>query len=83
MLTNLDKFGRLIIPKKLRKKFGITTETTLNLDDDGNRIIIKPVRKEEPIIEKDGILVFTGKIHEDVDKLLESDRKSRINKFLP
>lgn len=82
MVTNLDKFGRIIIPKKLRKKFGITTETILNLDDDGNRIIIKPVIKEEPIIEKDGILVFTGKLKENADKLLDSDRKLRLNKLL-
>ena len=45
-------------------------------------LIIKPVIKEEPIIEKDGILVFTGKLKEDSDKLLDTDRKLRLNKFI-
>ncbi len=82
MVTNLDKFGRIIIPKKLREKLGITSETTLNLADDGDRIIIEPINNDELILEKDGIFVFTGKMQEDLDKFLESDRKLRLYKLL-
>lgn len=52
MVRILNKFGRIIIPKKLRKKLGIKLETLLNLDNDGDCIIIKPIINDEPIIEK-------------------------------
>ncbi|KUG26037.1 hypothetical protein ASZ90_004135 [hydrocarbon metagenome] len=39
MITNLDKFGRVIIPKKLREDLGISTETTLNISEDDKKNI--------------------------------------------
>lgn len=81
MVTNLDKFGRVIIPKKLRKQLGITPETTLNIEEDGKRIIIEPIQKEGPVIEKDGILIFTGKLQGETEQYLAEDREERINKL--
>ncbi|TVL96658.1 MAG: AbrB family transcriptional regulator [Candidatus Brocadia sp. WS118] len=82
MITTLDKFGRVIIPKKLRERLGITTETNLNIHVDGKRIIIELIREEEPLVEKDGILVFTGKLQGEIDQFLINDRKRRITKLL-
>lgn len=82
MITTLDKFGRIIIPKKLREHVGITSETNLNIQADGKRIIIEPIRKEEPLVEKDGILVFTGELQGEIDQFLINDRKRRITKLL-
>jgi len=82
MITTLDKFGRIIIPKELREHLGITTETNLNIHVDGKRIIIEPIREEEPLVEKDGILVFTGKLQGEIDQFLFNDRKRRITKPL-
>ena len=61
MVTTLDKFGRLVIPKELREQLGITSETTLTIEEDGKRIIIEPIEREDALVERDGLLVFVGK----------------------
>ena len=82
MITTLDKFGRVIIPKKLREHLGISLGSTLNISEDGARIVIEPVQEKEPVIEKNGILVFTGKLDGKVEVLIQEDRKLRMKKLL-
>jgi len=82
MVTTIDKFGRIIIPKKFRKNLGISSETTLNISEDGSRIVIEPIQEKEPLIDKNGILVFTGKIENKNLDFLNEDRNSRIRKLL-
>lgn len=82
MVTTLDKFGRVIIPKKLREHLGIRLGTTLNISEDGTRIIIEPVQEKEPVIEKNGILVFTGKLDRKAGDIIQEDRKLRMKKLL-
>ncbi len=82
MLATLDKFGRIIIPKRIRKNLGINPESTLNISEDGKRIVIEPVRKKEPLIEKDGILVFTGQLKGKIQNVVEEERKLRMKKVL-
>ncbi len=83
MVTTIDKFGRVIIPKRIRERLGITSETTLNIDEDGKRIIIEPVPENEPLVEKDGILVFTGKLSIDLENYLSEEREQRLRSLLP
>lgn len=82
METNLDKFGRLIIPKKLREHLGITPQTRLHIEEDGNRIVIEPIQKEEALVEKEGILVFTGKLEGNANQFISADREKRMKKLL-
>ena len=82
MITTLDKFGRVIIPKKFRKHLGINFETTLNISEDGERIVIQPVKEKEPVIDKDGILVFTGKLDSRTSDFIGDDRSKRMKKLL-
>ena len=82
MITTLDKFGRVIIPKKLREHLGINLGTTLNISEDGTRIVIEPVQEKEPVVEKNGILVFTGKLDSKVGDIIQEDRKLRMKKLL-
>lgn len=82
MIANLDKYGRILIPKKVREQLNITTETKLNIDEDGNRIIIERLGDESPIIEKDGVKVFTGNLKGDFEETLDKDRTERMKKLL-
>lgn len=82
MVTTLDKFGRVIIPKKFREHLGIDIGTTLNISDDGTRIVIEPVQEKEPVIDKDGILVFTGKMDGIIGEFIQNDRNQRLKKML-
>jgi len=74
MLATIDKFGRVLIPKNLRKHLGITPDSSINIIEDGDRIIIEPVSEQEPLIEKDGLLIFTGKIQDNLDSAVDRNR---------
>lgn len=82
MLTTLDKFGRVIIPKKLRKKLGIHSGSNLNISDEGNRIVLEVIHEDDPIVNKDGILVYTGKLRGDIKDEVKKDRRNRIAHLL-
>ena len=82
MVTTLDKFGRVIIPKRFREHLGINVETNLNISEDGKRIVIELVKEKAPIVDKNGILVFTGKLDDKKGELIKSDRNRRMKKLL-
>ena len=82
MVTSLDKFGRVIIPKKFREHLGISSNTSLNISEDGKRIVIEPIQQKEPYVNKDGILVFTGKLDKKKNDFIKNDRNQRMNKLL-
>ena len=82
MLTTLDKFGRVIIPKRLREHLGINLETKLNISEDDRRIVIEPIKEEAPVVDREGILVFTGKLENRKDELVKTDRNKRMRKLL-
>ncbi len=82
MIATLDKFGRVLIPKKLREHLGIAINSSINIIDEGNRIVIEPVIENSPIVDKDGILVFTGKIQNDLENEIGLNRRRRMNKVL-
>ena len=82
MLTKLDKFGRVIIPKRFRERLGINIKSTLNISEDGKRIVIEIVQEKEPVVNKNGILVFTGDLEDKKNDLIKSDRNRRMHKLL-
>jgi len=81
-MTTLDKFGRVIIPKKFREHLGISFNTSLNISEDGKRIVIEPIQEKEPLVDKDGILVFTGKLDIKKNDFIQDDRNQRMKKLL-
>ena len=45
MVTKVDRFGRILIPKKLRKKFGLVPGVALELAESENQIVLKVSKK--------------------------------------
>ena len=82
MVTTLDKFGRVIIPKRFREHLGINFKSTLNIAEDGKRIVIELVQEKEPVVDRNGILVFTGNLESHQNDLIKSDRNKRMHKLL-
>ena len=82
MVTTIDKFGRVIIPKKFRERLGISSETTLNISENGKQIVIEPFQENNPVVDKDGILVFTGKLDSKKNDFVRNYRNKRIHKLL-
>ncbi len=74
METTLDKFGRIVIPKKIRDDFNLKPGSQIHIEESEQTIILKPVAGEPSLHWKDGVLVFSGAPMGDLDKALEKHR---------
>ena len=77
MQTIIDKFGRIVIPKKIRNDFRLVPGTSLRIFESNNEIVLKPIENEPELDEKEGVLVFTGKALENLETSVEKLRKKR------
>lgn len=83
MEANIDKYGRIIIPKKVRDDLGLRTGDTVSVEEGNEIIILKPLRGEPHLMVKDGVLVYSGTALEDISNAVETHRKERIKKLTP
>jgi AbrB family looped-hinge helix DNA binding protein len=82
MTTHLtiDKAGRIVIPKSLRKELDIGPGDQLELESAGERITLRPLRGESPLAKEKGVWVFrTGQplAASVTDDLLNQIREQR------
>ncbi len=59
-LIAIDATGRLVIPKPVRDRLGLTAGSRLRLVEDRDRIVLDPERTEPVLVEKAGLLVLRG-----------------------
>jgi AbrB family looped-hinge helix DNA binding protein len=78
MDTTLDKFGRIVIPKKIRDDFNLKPGPHIRIEENDNMIILKPVYGEPSLIDKGGILVFTGSAAGNIEDALSRHRGERL-----
>jgi AbrB family looped-hinge helix DNA binding protein len=87
MVTTLtvDKAGRVVLPKPVRDELQLSAGDSLDLESSGDRIILRPVRRNAGMREKEGIWVFrTGQpvsaasIDETIRRLREEREQSAI-----
>jgi len=69
-IVNTTVKGQIVIPAVLRKKFGISKGTPVNVYEHNNKIIVEPVQKD-PVREGRGMLKTKGRVL----KRLLADRK--------
>ena len=74
METYATNKGQIVIPAKLRRKYGIKAGTKINVIDTGEGIILKPVT-EESLKQLQGVLKGKG-----VLKSLLAERKKQAEK---
>ena len=78
MQLTLDRFGRMVLPKSLRDDLGISQGDQLDVDERDGGVWLRPVRMQDPVTRKDGLLVFTGEATGDLEKSLHAHRRERI-----
>lgn len=74
--VSIDRFGRLLIPKKLRDRLGLEAGKTLMFKEAG-RLILEP-EGEVRLRVKDGLPIFEAGADLDVQAVLEAQREERI-----
>ena len=80
METTVDRFGRVLIPKVLRRDIGLEPGAMLYIEKEDGKILLEPLTGGPRLVEKEGVLVFTGAAPGDVAAAIKSHRKARIAK---
>lgn len=75
----LDKAGRIVLPKPIRDKLQLGSGDSLQLDTEGERIILRPVRHRGSMRKEFGIWVFEEEKPSDdsIPDLIDAEREKR------
>jgi AbrB family looped-hinge helix DNA binding protein len=78
MEAKLDRFGRVVLPKMVRDDLDLEAGDVLAVEEVDGGILLTPLRDEPNLVDKDGVLVFTGKPIEDVGAVQGKLRERRL-----
>ncbi len=83
-IVMVDKAGRLILPKGIRKEMHLEAGDTLELQVEGERLVLSPVRGQPGVRRENGIWVYrAGKAADlDIVGLIEQIREDRSNEIV-
>ena len=80
MVTVVDKFGRIVIPKKIREDLGITPGSAVHIEEIQDEIRRNDFSEEFHVEREGGILVIRGVAEGSIDDALEKHREEYISK---
>jgi AbrB family looped-hinge helix DNA binding protein len=76
----LDKAGRVVLPKPLRDQLQLGPGDTLQLESEGERITLRPVRPRAMLKKECGIWVYQGEATDiSIPELLDRERDKRLH----
>ena len=78
MEVTLDRFGRVVLPKSVRDDLDLDAGSVLEIEEVKDGILLKPIRDEPLLVERDGVLVFLGRSSDDVTNAVEKLREARL-----
>jgi AbrB family looped-hinge helix DNA binding protein len=79
METTIDRFGRVLIPKRVRDNLGLSPGTALRVEEMGRAVSLSPLLEEVVLTDEEGVLVFTGRMGGDVGAALAEVRQDRLD----
>ena len=87
-MVTIDNAGRVVIPKTLRDELHLEPGDRLEIETEGDRVTLRPVRSSSPLRKERGVWVFrTGrKLSAGItDKVLQETRarRDRVNRGDP
>lgn len=81
METILDKFGRVLIPKKLRERLGLEPYDALELQLEDGKLTLLPRRTPPPLRRKGRVLVVESEATGDLSQTLTHLREERLDEL--
>ena len=78
MEAAIDRFGRIVIPKRLRDALGLVPGSVVRIGLHEHTLVLDPVANEAPLEYDDGVLVFTGELVGDPADAVRLDRERRL-----
>ena len=79
----IDKAGRVVLPKPLREQFNLVAGDKLRVSVEGTGFKLEPTNVSGELVRQGSVLVFTGEFaervtSEKVREMIEQERESRI-----
>ena len=79
----LDKAGRVVLPKPLREQMHLGPGDTLQLEREGERITLRPVRPQAILKKEYGVWVYQGEpTNVSIIELIDRARAKRLGELL-
>jgi AbrB family looped-hinge helix DNA binding protein len=76
----LDKAGRVVLPKPLRDRMQLAPGDTFQLESEGERITLLPVRPKATLKKECGVWVYQGESSDaSIPDLFDSERDKRLH----
>ena len=84
IIIPIDKAGRVVLPKGLRKRWGLEGGNEFEVIEEESRIILKPLEKQPKLVRKKGVLVFAPEEEnpKEAQDLIHKIREERDRRFL-
>lgn len=75
----LDQAGRVLIPKALRQELHLGAGDTLQLENKGDEITLRPLRPKALLKKEHGVWVYQGEPSDaSIADLIDRNREGRI-----
>jgi AbrB family looped-hinge helix DNA binding protein len=78
METTLDRFGRVLIPKRVRDDLGLHAGAVLAVEGQTRQIVLRPLEGEPGLVRKGRVLVFAGAAAGDLTAAVRTHREERL-----
>ncbi len=82
METTLDRFGRVLLPKRVRRRLGLEPGDVLEIVEDQGSVRLQPVTEEAALVWKGNVLVHQGVPTGDLTDSVQRDREKRMRHVL-
>jgi AbrB family looped-hinge helix DNA binding protein len=80
--TKIDRFGRIIIPKKIRNDFGLRSNSEVLIEAGSDGIFVHPGTSIPFVTDNEGIIVVCSEPTEAFSDFIKKDREDRIKKII-
>jgi AbrB family looped-hinge helix DNA binding protein len=79
----LDKAGRVVLPKPLRQQMHLGPGDRLQLDSEGERITLRPLRPKVLLKKEYGVWVYQGEPTDvSITDLMDREREKRLRELI-
>jgi AbrB family looped-hinge helix DNA binding protein len=80
---SLNELGQILIPASLRQRLGLKPGMTLVVEEaEQEGVQLRVLDESSALVEKDGLLIFTGELVGDITHIVEEARERRAQELI-
>ncbi len=81
-LTTLDRFGRVVLPKSVRRALGVDAGAVFRIETEEGAVRLRPVEPENDLAYEEGVLVHRGTLVGEAQDPVQAEREGRLRHLL-